>query len=229
MDNEQDNIEYNGGDAPRKKGRGAKILNALLILLLMASWAGGYYLFKDSGTAKAGLKDANGKVAELQRKNNALRSELDTTALSLKRERLAHERLQLENDSLKTLYPINVTKLEVANADGRGNAVSPYGKDIVASNSMYLMPRITYWGLKIGETITLNVRLYDHEGKLVTGSSSPSGYSFSCKIDPVLPGENSQALSGWGGADRGHFRSGTYRYEVWYDDMCLKQVEFKLK
>lgn len=229
MDNEQDNIEYNGIDAPRKKGRGAKILNAVLLLLLIASWAGGYYLFKDSGTAKAGLRNANGKVAELQRKNNALRSELDTTAISLQRERLAHERLQLENDSLKTLYPVNVTKLEVANADGKGNAVSPYGKDIVASNSMYLMPRITYWGLKVGETITLNVRLYDHEGKLVTGTSSPAGYSFSCKIDPVLPGENSQALSGWGGADRGHFRAGTYRYEVWYDDMCLKQVQFKLK
>lgn len=229
MDNEQDNIEYNGTDAPRKKGRGAKILNAVLLLLLIASWAGGYYLFKDSGTAKAGLRNANGKVAELQRKNNALRSELDTTAISLQRERLAHERLQLENDSLKTLYPVNVTKLEVANADGKGNAVSPYGKDIVASNSMYLMPRITYWGLKVGETITLNVRLYDHEGKLVTGTSSPAGYSFSCKIDPVLPGENSQALSGWGGADRGHFRAGTYRYEVWYDDMCLKQVQFKLK
>lgn len=229
MDNEQDNIEYNGTDAPRKQGRGAKILNAVLLLLLIASWAGGYYLFKDSGTAKAGLKSANGKVAELQRKNNALRSELDTTAISLQRERLAHERLQLENDSLKTLYPVNVTKLEVANADGKGNAVSPYGKDIVASNSMYLMPRITYWGLKVGEPITLNVRLYDHEGKLVTGTSSPAGYSFSCKIDPVLPGENSQALSGWGGADRGHFRAGTYRYEVWYDDMCLKQVEFKLK
>ena len=96
MDNEQDNIEYNGGDAPRKKGRGAKILNALLILLLMASWAGGYYLFKDSGTAKAGLKDANGKVAELQRKNNALRSELDTTALSLKRDMFTFQAMQTD-------------------------------------------------------------------------------------------------------------------------------------
>ena len=229
MDNEIDNIDYNATDEPRKKGRGAKILNALLLLLLIASGGGGYYLFKDSGTAKANLKDANGKVAELQKKNNALRSELDTTAISLQRERLAHKRLQLENDSLKTLYPINVTKLEVANADGHGNAVSAYGKDIQASTSMYLMPRITYWGLNVGEKITLNVRLYDHDGKLVTGTSSPDGYSFSCKIDPVLPGENSQSLSGWGGADRGHFRAGTYRYEVWYDDMCLRQVEFKLK
>ena len=113
--------------------------------------------------------------------------------------------------------------------DGKGNAVSPYGKDIVASNSMYLMPRITYWGLKVGETITLNVRLYDHEGKLVTGTSSPAGYSFSCKIDPVLPGENSQALSGWGGADKGHFKPGSYRYEVWYENVCLQQLVFSLK
>ena len=44
-----------------------------------------------------------------------------------------------------------------------------------------------------------------------------------------MPGENTLSLSGWGGADRGHFSPGTYRYEVWYDDMCLKAVTFKLR
>ena len=32
-----------------------------------------------------------------------------------------------------------------------------------------------------------------------------------------------------GGADKGHFKPGTYRYEVWYNDMCLKQCVFRLK
>lgn len=227
-----EDIEYAASqDVPssRKKGRGARILIALLFLLLAASVAAGYFLFKDSGTAKAGLKDANGQIAALQKEINDLKTQLDTTTQNLYRERSARAKLQYDNDTLKTLFPLHVTTLEVANADGRGNSISAYGKDISASSSMYLMPRITYMGLKVGETIELMVRLYDKDGKLVTGSNSPDGYSYSCKIGPIMPNENTVALSGWGGADKGHFKPGNYRYEVWYNDMCLKQCVFRLK
>lgn len=227
-----DDIEYTApqeANSSRKKGKGARILVAMLFLLLAASLAAGYFLFKDSGTAKAGLKDANGQIATLQKEVNDLKIQLDTTTQNLYRERSARAKLQYDNDTLKSLFPLHVTALEVANADGKGNSISAYGKDIAASSSMYLMPRITYMGLKVGETIELMVRLYDHENKLVTGSNSPAGYSYSCKIGPIMPNENAVALSGWGGADKGHFKPGTYRYEVWYNDMCLKQCVFRLK
>ena len=45
----------------------------------------------------------------------------------------------------------------------------------------------------------------------------------------VYPTDNVVSLKGWGGSDRGHFLPGTYRYEVWYNDMCFKAVTFKLK
>lgn len=212
-----------------KKGKGGKILVALLFMLLAASMAAAYFLFQDSDSAKAGLKDANGQIASLQKEVNALKIQLDTTTTNLYRERSARAKLQLDVDTLKTLFPMHVTKLEVANADGSGTSVSAYGSDIAAASSMYLMPRITYMGLSVGKELELMVRLYDHEGKLVTGANSPAGYSYSCKIGTIMPGENTVALSGWGGADRGHFRPGTYRYEVWYNDMCLKQCVFKLK
>lgn len=229
MGNNND-IDYNASDVEARKGkRGSKILVALLCMLLVGSLAAGYFLLKDSDTAKAGLKDANGQISALQKEVNELKTQLDTTSQNLYRERSARAKLQYENDTLKTLYPLHITTLEVANADGRGNSISSYGKDISASSSMYLMPRITYMGLKVGETIELMVRLYDHENKLVTGANSPAGYSFSCKVGPIMPNENTVSLSGWGGADKGHFKPGTYRYEVWYNDMCLKQCVFRLK
>jgi len=231
MSNELENIDNSSlntsADGNRRK-RG-KLLVWLLVALLLASVGGLLLLFHDSGSARAGLKDAKGKISKLEEQVLSLRSELDTTALNLRRQKALNERLQLENDTFRTLLPIYITKLEVANADSHGNAISSYGKTISASSSMYLMPRITYLGLKVGEKITLNVRLYDNEGKLVTGSSSPKGYSYDCKVDPILPNENMLSLSGWGGGDKGHFRPGSYRYEVWYEDMCLKQHVFTLK
>ena len=102
-------------------------------------------------------------------------------------------------------------------------------KDIVLiyySKPKYILARVI--GLP-GEKIELKVRLYDADGKCVTGNSSPDGFSYVYKLNPILPGENTLSLSGWGGADRGHFVRGTYRYEVWYEDMCLKSVTFNLK
>ena len=229
MSTDNEYIEYTDEQKPARKGKGVKIFTALLMLLLAGSIAAAYFLFRDSDTAKAGLKNANGQIAKLQKQVNDLRTELDTTIINLNRERTTRSKIQHDLDTLKTMYPIHVTKLEVANADGRGNSISAFGKDISASSSMYLMPRVTYLGLKVGEPLELMVRLYDSEGKLVTGATSPKGYSYSCKINTVMPGENAVSLSGWGGADRGHFKAGTYRYEVWYDDMCLKQCVFNLK
>ncbi len=213
--------------ATKKRGRGALKAAIVLALLLLASLAGAYFLHQDSDNAKAGLKDAKNQISQLQKENAMLKIELDTTKVSLRREKELRERYELECDSIKTMFPIYITEMEVNNADGSGKVVG--GGDIVAANSMYLMPRIKYMGLKPGTKAELLVRLYDNEDKLVTGSSSPAGYSYSFKIDPVEPGVSTMSLSGWGGADRGHFKAGTYRYEVWMGDMCLKQKSFTLR
>ena len=118
--------------------------------------------------------------------------------------------------------------MQVGNADANGRIITSYGSKISASSSMYLMPRIKYVGLKPGLKVELMVRLYDNQGHLVTGNTSPAGYSFANKIDPIELNENILSLSGWGGGDKGHFERGTYRYEVWLGDRCLKQLVFTL-
>ncbi len=226
MKQDNDNIDSTTG---KKRGRGAIKVSVVLGLLLLASLAGVYFLHQDSDTAKAGLKDANSQISKLEKENAMLKIELDTTKLNLRRERDMRARVEHECDSIRIMFPLYIDEMEVSNADAHGNLIGGYGRDIAAANSMYLMPRIKYFGLKGGMRVELLVRLYDRDGKLVTGTTSPAGYSYSYRLDPIEPGVNSLMLSGWGGADRGHFEPGTYRYEVWLGDMCLKQKSFTLR
>lgn len=225
MENSNDNIN---SSKAKKRVRGGTKVAIVLALLLAASLAGAYWLLKDSDVAKSDLRSANKQISELQKENAMLKIELDTTKVNLRREREVRARIEHENDTLKTMFPLYITDMQVGNADANGRITIPYGSKISASSSMYLMPRIKYVGLKPGVKVELMVRLYDKDGHLVTGNSSPAGYSFSNKIDPLELNENVMSLSGWGGADRGHFDPGTYRYEVWLGDMCLRQLQFNL-
>ncbi len=234
MDNDTQIIEP--GEAPEKRKRSRThiflgALAALLALALAASLIWNHHITSNKNAADMGLKNANGQVADLQSKITDLNIRLDTTTLNLKKERTARETLLKENDSLRVLFPIYIKKLEVANADGSGKPISTYGNDIAAASSMYLLPRITYYGFRPGEKLELQVKLYGPDGKIITGSESPKdgAYSYTYTISSVYPADNIESLKGWGGSDRGHFSPGTYRYEIWHNDMCFKAVTFKLK
>ena len=234
MDNDTNIIEVNEAPEKKKRSKSTKflgVLATLLALALAASWVWIHHINNNKDAATMGLKNANGQVAELQSKITDLNIQLDTTTLALRKERAAREALLKESDSLRSLFPIYIKKLEVANADGSGRAISTYGSDIAASSSMYLLPRISYYGFRPGEKVDLQVKLYGPDGKVITGNDSPKDgdYSYTYTIRSVYPTDNVESLKGWGGSDRGHFAPGTYRYEVWYNDMCFKAVTFKLK
>ncbi|MBR5639905.1 MAG: hypothetical protein IKW83_09095 [Muribaculaceae bacterium] len=208
------------------------VLVALLALALAASWVRIHHITNHKNAADMGLKNATGQISEKQSQLTDLKMQLDTTTQALKKERTAKEMLIKENDSLRTLFPIYIMKLEVANADGNGNAISQFGKDISAASSMYLLPQITYCGFKLGEKVDLQVKLYNPDGDIVLGTESPKdeSYSYTFTINSVQSSNKVLLnLKGWGGPDKGHFPPGVYRYEVWYNDMCLKAVTFKLK
>ena len=66
------------------------------------------------------------------------------------------------------------------------------------------------------------------DGTLKTGSSSPSGYSYSSKI--TISGNSPQVftLSGWGSKTAGHWSIGNYRFEIWYGDYCIGSKTFNI-
>lgn len=124
--------------------------------------------------------------------------------------------------------PFIITKLEVANTDENSNVIQDYGETIWDFKTKYLTPRITVKPFKGTGTYTVYVKLYK-DGSLRTGTSSPSGYTYSSKV--TISGNSSQVftLPGWGSKTAGFWSMGEYRFEIWYGDYCIGSKTFNVK
>ena len=124
--------------------------------------------------------------------------------------------------------PFIITKLEVANTDENSNVIQDYGETIWDFKTKYLTPRITVKPFKGTGTYTVYVKLYK-DGSLRTGTSSPSGYTYSGKV--TISGNSSQVftLPGWGSKTAGFWSMGEYRFEIWYGDYCIGSKTFNVK
>lgn len=159
--------------------------------------------------------------SEINNLNNKLTNEIDK-----------REQLEIEYNSFKSYFssdiPIFITDIEIANVYNDGTIETNYGSSIYSSNTMFLKPKITYTGIRTGESITIYVKLYGPSGTLQSESSSPYGYTFS-NIMIISSGENNiYDLSGWGGSTKGQWGRGSYRYEIWYGNICLKSKTFTI-
>lgn len=146
-----------------------------------------------------------------------------------------NQELIYENQKLKDFkatvtktYPIIITDIKIGNAYSGGVIETDYGEPLYNYNTMYLTPKIEYTGLRSeSQDLNLYVKWYRPSGELSRGSSSPNGYSQSLMYS-IYEGKNELVLIGWGGADRGHWSSGRYRIEIWYNNICLKAKTFTI-
>lgn len=125
---------------------------------------------------------------------------------------------------IKNELPLIITDIEIANADNNGNIDTDYGRKIYGSRTMYFKPRIKYIGF-ISDYKTLKVKWYTPDGSLSTGNFSPEGFSQS-ETYYIMTESNTLTLLGWGNKNKGHWKKGTYRIEIWYEDICLKAKTF---
>lgn len=121
-------------------------------------------------------------------------------------------------------FPLIIKSLKIGNAYSNGNIETGFGKKLYSRNSMYLKPQIEYVGFK-KTNITLSLKLY-RNGVLTYGKSSPEGFSYNSVITTSDKGVC--LLDGWGNGVKGNWPGGNYRYEIWYNDMCLKAENFTL-
>lgn len=131
---------------------------------------------------------------------------------------------QTKSNKASKRYPIIISSIEIANAYYSGDIETDFGETIHWYNTMYLLPRINYYGLIDGE-VTLKTKLYKPDGSLSRGTSSPEGYSQSFSYN-VYEGSNKIKLKSWGNENKGHWRRGTYRLEIWFEDVCLGTKRF---
>lgn len=139
--------------------------------------------------------------------------------------------VRLKSDDLVTDINVNqpssltisISSIKIGNVYKDGSIETNYGNTLYSSYTMYLKPRIDYYGYKTG-SVTLYQKLYTPYG-LSTGTSSPSGYSTKTEVY-LYEGNNTTELQGWGNERKGHWSSGWYRYEVWYNGKCLASESF---
>lgn len=123
-------------------------------------------------------------------------------------------------------YPLIITDIKIGNVYEDGDIQTDYGKRIYDYNTMYLQPKISYIGL-ISGTKELKVKWYTPSGYLRRGNSSPYGFSQSYD-EYISKGNNTLTPIGWGNENKGNWRSGTYRIEIWYENTCLKSKTFTI-
>lgn len=167
----------------------------------------------------------------IESKYNTARSQI--SSLESEKSKLESAKRSAE-DALSTLkqkvgdsYPLIISDIEIANVTYNGDIETNYGNTLYSSRTMYLKPRIKYYGISSGNK-TLKVKWYNPNGTLKIGSSSPSGFSQSESCYIYSGGDNAYSLNGWGNSTRGHWNAGTYRIEVWYGNTCLKSKTFTI-
>lgn len=194
------------------------------------------------------ISEKNGNISYLEEEISSLNSKVDRLnyeiqektenleSMTADRNRLEEvvqqknkEIKQLDNkiESIGNFYPIIIDRIEIGNSDYDGNIQTDYGNTIYSSQTMYFKPKIYYTGIISGD-ITLKVKWFTPEGVLSTGNSSPSGFSQSDEYYFYSGDDNTKILRGWGGKDKGHWKSGTYRMEIWCKDVCLKVKTFTI-
>ena len=204
----------------------------LFLCIIIALCGVGMFFLKESlNSTQSYLEDARNDISQKEKKLKALNDEIINLETSLSTEKSRRENAESElstfKNSVSSYIPIKITDVEIANVYYDGSVETDYGGTIYSSYSMYVKPKISYEGIKSGENITINIKLYTPSGIISKSPSSPSDCSWTESFY-VYDGSNTQSFQGWGGQTKGHWSSGLYRYEFWYGNVCLKSKSFTI-
>lgn len=123
--------------------------------------------------------------------------------------------------------PFYVYDIEIGNKyAGSDKMETDYGERIYSSHTMYLSPKIKYVGI-IPDTYLLKVKLYNQNGTLQKGKSSPEDCTYTHSVS-LSTGKSEAIVGSWGNKTKGTWRSGSYRMEIWYDSTCLFSKTFTI-
>ena len=215
-------IDENGNINTIKKGGNIKwwVIITFLIICSVIGYALYILAYNDVEYYKDlyyNVRDSSGnQISKLESEINSRESEI----------RNITEKLSNLNSEIASVSPFVIYKVEIGNSYYGGTMETDYGHIIYSSRTMYLKPKVYYKGFKAGN-YKINVKWFRPNGDLSTGTSSQYGYSQS-DSHSLSKGNNSIELSGWGNEAMGHWESGEYRLEIWYDGRCAFVKQFRI-
>lgn len=129
-----------------------------------------------------------------------------------------------------------ITDVKFGNCDYNLNMIDEPGATLYAGRVKYLRPYVYYRGLKEDETANLKLKYIRPDGTLMTGSSSPEGYStkYTADVENYNYDEEQIAdsplkLLGWGNDNYESYQTaGTYTFEIWCDGIFLYRTTVEL-
>lgn len=151
------------------------------------------------------------------------------TAIQEAEQRRQQEQLERQRREQASKGYMNIIDVEFSNQDNDGNLLSGYGSTLTVSQVRYVTPRIKYNSLTTTEkSVKIDMKVYFANGTMSTGSSSPSGYTYSRTVT-VKPGNGNYInLTGWGNSDGGVYSVGTHRFEFYYNGKKIYTKEFTI-
>ena len=204
----------------KKKKKGGK-WGWLFVLLFFASAIVAYIVWDEKQTQD---QNYTNQINSLSSELSSLRQENENGSVELNSLQAKYDALETKYDELKKQYPLIIDDIQIANTYYGGEIETDYGGSIYSSRTMYLRPKLSYKGY-VDSPLTLKVKWIKPDGSLSTGSSSSPGFSQTAECS-IYEGKQTLILSGWGGADMGHWGSGTYRIEIWHGNVMLKSKSF---
>lgn len=177
------------------------------------------------------VEDKENIISSKDQRIETLKSEVskkDASINRLKKDIAEKELLISKRDSFLVNYvsssicPIALSDIELKGGDG------DYGDPIYSSSTTYVYSRMRAHSL-IDGAVDILVKFYTPYG--LSGSTkgdSPTGYSYSSSVTLQKNQTTTIWVSGWGGDDKGHWKSGSYRIEYWYKDLCLGTKHFTI-
>ena len=137
------------------------------------------------------------------------------------------ESYQAELKKIEKKVPLLIREVKIGNRDGEGKTQTNFGETIYSSSSMYITPQLEIYGLK-NCTAEIDVKIYDAYGIMLCSPSSPIDFSDTETIQVKKGVNKTYTLGGWGSGNRGHWRSGKYKFEFWYKGICLGKHYFTI-
>ncbi|MCH5320065.1 MAG: hypothetical protein J1E38_10220 [Paramuribaculum sp.] len=136
---------------------------------------------------------------------------------------------------------ITVKGVNFRNTDGDNNSINDYGSTLYSNNMRYLGYQLEYDGGPTRETKTIYVKIFKPDGSLMTGTSSPSGYTTSYERTFETGTNNKMYLGGWGNSTTSAYSPGLWKLEFYWDgklqyqssvrinssDIAIKKINFR--
>lgn len=109
---------------------------------------------------------------------------------------------------------MDITYIDFGSTDVNGVTEIEFG-DNLYSDLKYLATRIQYNSLAdVEKESSLYIAIYDPNGDLLTGTSSPSGYTYSTDVVVETGSYNTLTIPGWGNNSGNIYRNGTYQMKI---------------